>query len=101
MLTHGSILVSFLWLVEQIPTPPPPVKRQRGRQEFYSDKLFVKALIVIIIRRLWGSRSTDRKMYGKAPGWSFSVARGLMLSPLRGGGRARWVLQCGPEGGAG
>src|SRR5438105_2025938 len=53
MLTHGSILVSLLWLVEQIPTPPPPVKRQRGRQEFYSDKLFVKALSVMIIRRLY------------------------------------------------
>ena len=53
MLTHASILVSLLWLVEQIPTPPPPIKRQRGRQEFYSDKLFVKALIVMIIRRLY------------------------------------------------
>jgi len=42
MLTHGSILVSLLWLVEQIPTPPPPAKRQRGRQKTYSDKLFVK-----------------------------------------------------------
>jgi len=53
MLTPGSILVSLLWLVEQIPTPPPPTKRQRGRQETYSDKLFVKALIVMIIRRLY------------------------------------------------
>jgi len=53
MLTHGSILVSILWLVEQIPTPPPPVKRQRGRQVFYSDKLFIKALLVMIIRRLY------------------------------------------------
>src|SRR5438552_18107467 len=53
MLTHGSILVSLLWLVEQIPTPPPPAKRQRGRQETYSDKLLVKALIVMIIRRLY------------------------------------------------
>jgi hypothetical protein len=52
MLTQGSILVSFLWLVEQIPTPPPPAKRQRGRQETYSDKLFVKALSVMSIRRL-------------------------------------------------
>src|SRR5262245_22524716 len=53
MLTQGSILVSLLWLIEQIPTPPPPVKRQRGRQAFYSDKLFIKALIVMIIRRLY------------------------------------------------
>ena len=53
MLTQGSILVSLLWLVEQLPTPPPPAKRKRGRQPTYSDKLFVKALIVMIIRRLY------------------------------------------------
>ena len=53
MLTCGSILVSLLWLVEQIPTPPPPAKRQRGRQETYSATLFVKALIVMSIRRLY------------------------------------------------
>jgi hypothetical protein len=52
MLTQGRILGSLLWLVEQIPTPPPPVQRQRGRQEFYADTLFVKALIVMIMRRL-------------------------------------------------
>jgi hypothetical protein len=52
MLTNGSILVSILWLVEQIPTPSPPAKRQRGRQKTYSDQLFVIALIVRIIRRL-------------------------------------------------
>jgi hypothetical protein len=52
MLTQGSILVRLLGLVEQMPPPPPPVPRSRGRQEVYSDKLFVKALIVMIIRRL-------------------------------------------------
>jgi hypothetical protein len=51
MLTQGSILVSLLWLVEQISLPRLPIKRQRGRQEFYPDTLFVKALIVMIIRR--------------------------------------------------
>src|SRR5262245_35295639 len=53
MLTHGSILVRLLWLVEQLPPPPPPVKRKRGRQERSSDQLFVKALIVMSIRRLY------------------------------------------------
>ncbi len=53
MRTHGRILVSLLGLVDQISTPPPPVKRQRGRQEFYADKLFVKALIVMMMRRLY------------------------------------------------
>ena len=53
MLTPGSILVSLLSLVEQIPMPLPPAKRKRGRQETYSDKLFVKALSVMIIRRLY------------------------------------------------
>jgi hypothetical protein len=52
MLTRGSMLVSILWLVEQMPTPPPPAQRQRGRQETYSDKRFVKALIVMSLRRL-------------------------------------------------
>ena len=53
MLTSGGILVSLLALVEQIPMPLPPAKRKRGRQETYSDKLFVKALIIMIIRRLY------------------------------------------------
>lgn len=52
MLTQGSILVRLLWLVEPIPPPPPPVQRQRGRQDTYADKLFVKALLVMIMRRL-------------------------------------------------
>jgi len=42
MLTHGSLLGSLLWLVEQIPTPPPPAKRQRGRQEPYADNSLSK-----------------------------------------------------------
>ena len=52
MLPHGSILVSLLWLVEQLPTLPPPAKRQCGRQEFSADTLFGKALSVMSIRRL-------------------------------------------------
>jgi hypothetical protein len=53
MLTERRILVSLLSLVEHLPSPPPLHKRKRGRQETYSDKLFIKALIVMIIRRLY------------------------------------------------
>jgi len=52
MLTPGSILVRLLGLVEQLPTLPPPAKRQRGRQETDADTLFVKALLVMRMRRL-------------------------------------------------
>ena len=55
MLAERRILVSLLSLVEHLPSPPPPQKRQRGRQETYSDKLFIKALIVMIIRRLYSA----------------------------------------------
>ena len=53
MLAERRILVSLLSLVEHLPSPPPPQRRRRGRQETYSDKLFIKALIVMIIRRLY------------------------------------------------
>ena len=53
MLAEPCILVSLLALVEHLPSPPAPQKHQRGRQETYSDQLFIKALIVMIIRRLY------------------------------------------------
>lgn len=54
MLAERRILVSLLALVEHLPSPPPQ-KPKRGRQETYSDKLFIKALIVMIIRRLYSA----------------------------------------------
>lgn len=53
MLAERRILVSLLSLVDHLPSPPLPQKRKRGRQQHYSDKLFIKALIVMIIRRLY------------------------------------------------
>ena len=53
MRTHGRLRVSIRWLVEQIPTSPPPAKRRRGRRETSSDQLFVKARIVMSMRRLY------------------------------------------------
>jgi hypothetical protein len=59
MLTEVSLLVRLVQLPDRIPTPPPPDRRPRGKPRFYSDKLMLKALIIMIIRRLYtGERAT-------------------------------------------
>ena len=47
-----SLLVSLIMLVDCIPMPPPPTKRGRGRPKVYHDRLFLKALIIMIVRNL-------------------------------------------------
>lgn len=53
MIGGDSILVSLVRLVDSLPFPPPPTGRKRGRQPTYSDQLMVKAMVVMIIRRLY------------------------------------------------
>jgi len=53
MLRHTSVLVSLVVLVDRLPWPPEPPKRRRGHPKTYSDRLIVKALIIMIIRRLY------------------------------------------------
>jgi hypothetical protein len=53
MISGESILVSLVRLVDHLPFPPPPARRKRGRQQTYSAQLIVKALVVMIIRRLY------------------------------------------------
>jgi hypothetical protein len=52
MITQESVLVQLIRLVERIPSPPPRRRRRRGRPIFYSEKLFLKALVIMIVRRL-------------------------------------------------
>lgn len=51
MITQDSVLVQLIRLVERIPSPSPP-PRCRGRPVVYSEKLFFKALVIMIVRRL-------------------------------------------------
>jgi hypothetical protein len=44
-------------LVDRIPIPAPPKKRGRGRPKVYSDRLIVKALIIMVVRRLYSAYS--------------------------------------------
>jgi len=57
MLQQKPLLVIFLELVERIPQPAPPRKRSRGRPKVYSDALIIKALVIMIVRRLYSAYS--------------------------------------------
>jgi hypothetical protein len=46
---HETLLVT---LVSQIPVPPPPATRGRGRPRTYPDRLFLQALVIMIVRHL-------------------------------------------------
>jgi hypothetical protein len=52
MIRQDFLLVTLVQLVDQIPIPPQPKKRRRGRPPSYSDRLFLKALVIMIIRHL-------------------------------------------------
>ena len=52
MVAHFSLLVLLVQLVERIPMPPPPAKPGRGRPRVYQDRLFLKALVIMLVRHL-------------------------------------------------
>lgn len=51
MIAQDTVLVQLLRLVERIPTPPTPPPRP-GRPTVYPDGLFLKALVIMIVRRI-------------------------------------------------
>lgn len=52
MVPEESVLVTLVRLVERIPIPPEPVKQARGRPRVYTDRLFLKALVIMMIKHL-------------------------------------------------
>lgn len=50
MITQDSVLVQLMRLIDRIPSPLPGLPR--GRPKFYPEKLFLKALVIMIVRRL-------------------------------------------------
>jgi Transposase DDE domain len=52
MVPQESVLVMLVRLVDNIPLPSPSPTRPRGHPRVYSDRLFLKALVIMIVRRL-------------------------------------------------
>jgi hypothetical protein len=57
MLQREPLLVTLVKLVDTIPMPKEPEKRQRGHPKVYADRLIVKALVIMVIRRLYSAYS--------------------------------------------
>jgi hypothetical protein len=53
MLRHKSRLVSLGLLIDRVPGPSEPAKRSRGRPKTSSDRLILKALVIMMVRRLY------------------------------------------------
>jgi hypothetical protein len=51
MVRDASLLIALVQLIDHIPLPPPP-PTGRGRPKVYPDRLFLKALVIMIVRHL-------------------------------------------------
>src|SRR5690242_3533334 len=57
MVAKEPLLVIFIKLVDRIPLPQAATRRRRGRPATYTDRLMVKALVIMVIRRLYSAYS--------------------------------------------
>ena len=53
MIRHDSLLVMLVRAVDTIPMPAPPTRRGRGHPLVYADRLFLKALVVMLVRHVF------------------------------------------------
>ena len=49
---ESSLLVALVTLIDRIPRPEAPARRGRGRPCTYPDRLFLKALVIMLVRHL-------------------------------------------------
>jgi hypothetical protein len=52
MVTQDALLVTLVKLVDRLPMPLAPEKQGCGHPKVYPDRLFLKALVIMIVRHL-------------------------------------------------
>lgn len=52
MVSHVSFLVTLVTLIDRLPLPLSSSRRGRGRPQIFSDHLFLKALVIMIVHHL-------------------------------------------------
>jgi hypothetical protein len=52
MIRAEPLVVTLVKLVDSVPLPPAPAKQGRGRPKVDSDRLFLKALVIMIVQHL-------------------------------------------------
>jgi len=52
MVFQDTLLLRLVKLVDCLPMPAGSAKRGRGRPKVYTDRLFLKALVIMIVRHL-------------------------------------------------
>ena len=50
MIRRDSLLVTLVKLVDRVPMPSSLPQHGKGRPKVYSDRLFLKALVIMIVR---------------------------------------------------
>jgi hypothetical protein len=63
MIGQEALLVTLVKLVDRIPEGAPPAKRGRGRPKTYTDRLITKALVIMLVRRLYTAYSLLAFLY--------------------------------------
>lgn len=90
--TSSSLLVSFVQAIDSVhclsPTPPHSGPRRRGRPRVYEDTLFLKALVIMVLRRLTSAHELWQTLH--EPTWEMATLRSLLSCQGRFPCRRTW-----------
>ena len=50
MVARDAVLAQLIRLIDRVPATTPPARRPRGRPVVYSDRFFLKALVIMLVR---------------------------------------------------